>query len=176
MVDYGVKCVFVLGDGHFCQPSGDQGHFVYLVRSHKEYALVQNYRNKNILSLNIKLQRKLFWRHIMNNCDLPKSTVRQSILQQKYHFGIYAILPRSSTKGFFFFFFNKHPSFFRQFDPHELFWFCCFITITLALRFLNDKPPKVMFLVHLLVVHLLRAILPVEERYALFTNCLSSVN
>lgn len=80
MVDYGVKCVFVLGDGHLCQPSGDQGHFVYLVRSHKEYALVQNYRNKNILSLNIKLQRKLFWGHIMNNCDLPKSTVRQSIL------------------------------------------------------------------------------------------------
>ena len=79
-------------------------------------------------------------------------------------------------RGFFFFFFNKHLSFFRQFDPHELFWFCCFITIALALRFLNDKPPKVMFLVHLLVVHLLRAILPVGEIYALFTNCLSSVN
>ena len=75
-----------------------------------------------------------------------------------------------------FFFFNKHLSFFRQFDPHELFWFCCFITIALALRFLNDKPPKVMFLVHLLVVHLLRAILPVGEIYALFTKCLSSVN
>ena len=86
----------------------------------------------------------------------------------------YMLFYRGRLRRVFFFFFNKHLSFFRQFDPHELFWFCCFITITLALRFLNDKPPKVMFLVHLLVVHLLRAILPVGEIYALFTKCVFS--